>query len=139
MEDNGRVAVGAIIGVAAVLCAASAEAQPIDPYAASATQAYRREEAHFRAFAREVYFAQACKVFLDPVMGQMLVGQQGSILLNEALQDRIRPTPGPELLREAASRGAALAAKPGGCAFWHEHLDEVHRLRQMGSAVEASR
>ena len=119
-----------------MLSTASANAQT-DPYAgdynAQVRQNLARADGQVLIAARHLYFAAGCKVITEGGAIYML-RDMFLPLVDEHNRSGVPALWGYDPLgaaRAVGRRGLADAARPGACAYWHQHPDEVVELRRL--------
>lgn len=125
------LAVVAFLGVAT---SGVASAQQADPYANAAQEERLRQYKALREdYLKQVeylYWAYGCQVLpnecnIAPVLNGIAAGMDETIIDMHVAGMRA----------DAARRGMAKASGPGGCAYWHDHPDEVVSVRQRAQAA----
>ena len=116
--------------------------QPADPYAdqyeKDKMEHYKQHRSAFLESIQKLYFAVGCKVFPDEGSIMPFVNAKSAFLHYEALNSHLVDDKVSGLMRGSAHAGMDQASQPSACDYWHQHPDEVFRMRQIVEAVTRS-
>lgn len=104
-----------------------------DPYANATADHKAKQKEGFLAFVRVAYFAFGCKVFMTVAATQSEGFMQ--VVVAGMWNSLGRPIVTAAELAAAKANGAARAANPAGCQYWHEHPEDVYQIRQAARAA----
>jgi hypothetical protein len=112
-----------------MLASSTCRAQQPDPYANEFRQQQIQHQSEQRTKLMEtmkvIYFASICSVFKTAI---------GPTAINSmmAAQFQLNMPANQFLALEKEAKAVALARKSsGGCDYWHQHPEEIYRLRQL--------
>ena len=116
--------------------------QAADPYAdqyeKDKVEHYKQHRSAFLESIQKLYFAVGCKVLPDEGSILPFVNAKSTLLNYEALNSHLVDDKVSGMMRGAAHTGMDQSSQPGACDYWHQHPDEVFRLRQVVEAVTRS-